>query len=213
MRVLMKRFALQLVVLLIAGSAAALGTADLLTDPDAQDVFSQKCLRLGTSEILPIRFDIACRVLSQPELILALQQEFTHSISKNNPLHFPLIEVAPNEYYYINEKGKRENLAELYRKQTDAYSFDYLVLASGKRFFGPYDVIIHLQIIDAGPIGIVFSINTHAYPHNWGTRFLVHKFGPVKKYFKNQVKFISYVAREVSIGLCEKEEFQSELNK
>ena len=213
MRVLMKRFVLQLVVLLITGSTYALNTADLLTDPDVQELFSKKCIRLGTSEVLPIPFDVACRVLSQPDLIPALQDEFIQSISQDGTVDFPVIKTAVGEYYYINEKGKRADIVELYREQTDAYSFDYLVLASGKRFFGRYDVIIHLQIVDAGPAGIVYSVSTHAYPHNWATRFSAHKIGPVKTYFKKQVRIISYVAREIGVSLCEKEEFQLELNQ
>ena len=208
MRIPMKWFALNMTAMLLSASAFALGTVDLLDSPDAKDVLGKKCIRLGTSEVLPIDFETACRVLEQSKLVEAVQEEFIRSVSGNGKADFPIIGTGGGRYHYINEKGKRTDIAELYRKQTDVYSFDYIVQASGKRFFGGYDVIIHLQVVDAGSIGVVYSVSIHAYPHNGITRFSARKLAPAKKYFKKKMKLISYVAREVGLGLCQKEEFQ-----
>ncbi len=204
----MKRFALQMLFTLLATIAFAASTADLVKNTDAADIFEKKCIRLGTSEVLPIEFKTACRVLAQPQLLEAVQKEFVRSISQTGKVDFPVIRTAPGIYYYINEKGHRADITELYRKQTDKHSFDYVVHASGKRFFGRYDVIIHLQIVDAGPAGIVYSVGTHAYPHNSITRFSARKIAPAKNYFKKKMQLISYVAREIALGLCEKEAFK-----
>ena len=208
----MKRFVFQIIAVLMTANAYALSTAELLKNSEAQDVFNKKCIRLGTSEVLSINFETACRVLGQPQLIQAMQKEFSTSISTNGIVDFPIVQTAPRAYHYINEKGQRADIVELYRKQTDAHSFDYLVLASGKRFFGRYEVIVHLQVVDAGAAGIVYSVSTHAYPHNGIARFSARRLGPVKNYFKKQMRITSYVAREIGVGLCEKEEFQLNLN-
>lgn len=204
----MKRCVLFLLILLFSTHVFALGTADLLKDEQAKKILGKKCIRLGTNEVLPLKFKTACRVLKQPHLLEAVQNEFIRSISQTGTVDFPVIQTAPGIYYYINEKGHRSDIIERYRKQTDEHSFNYIVQASGKRFFGRYDVIIHLQIIDAGSAGIIYAVSTHAYPHNLITRFSVRKISPVKKYFKKKMQLISYVAREVAIGLCEKEAFQ-----
>ncbi|MEE9368065.1 MAG: hypothetical protein V3V05_04275 [Pontiella sp.] len=206
----MKRLVLQIIIILSSVGSFAAGTADLLVDPAAKELLGKKCIRLGTSEILSVPFDTACVVLEQSHLLEAVQEEFIRSISQNGEVDFPVVETSPGVFYYINEKGKRSDIIELYRKQTDEYSYDYIVLASGKRFFGGFDVIIHLQVIDAGPSGIVYSVSTHAYPRNMVTRFSARNLGPVKNYFKKKMKLISYVAREVALGLCEKESFQLE---
>ncbi|WP_136061106.1 hypothetical protein [Pontiella sulfatireligans] len=207
----MKRFTLQMIVILIALSSFGLGTADLLGNADAKKVFDKKCIRLGTIEVLPIKFETACRVLKQNELINAVQKEFARSVSNNGEVEFPIIGTGPKQYHYVNEKGKRTDITELYRKQTNAHSFDYIVWASGKRFFGGYDVIIHLRVVDANEAGIIYSVSTHAYPHNWATRFSARKIGITKRYFKKKMKLISYVARQIGLGLCAKDEFKQGL--
>lgn len=206
----MTRLALQIIILLLGINSFALNTADLVSDAEAREILSRKCVRLGTSEVLPISFETACTVLQNPELVAAVQAEFVRSISENGQVDFPVIGNGDDRYYYINEKGKRTDIVELYRKQTDERFFDYIVMASGKRKFGYYDVIIHLQVTDLGDLGILYSVNVHAWPHNWLTR-TSHKVGLTRSYFKKNMKLISWVAREVGTGLCEQEEIKTQL--
>ncbi len=203
----MNRLILQSAVILLAAGAFAQGTAELVQHKAGLDVLNKKCIRLGTSEVLPIQFKTACTVLENHDLIHAMQDEFARSISSNGQVDFPVHGKGP-EYYYINEKGQRTDISELYRQQTDAHSFNYIVMASGKRFFGRYDVVIHLQVVDAGPSGIVYSVKVHAWPHSWLTRSS-HKIGLTRGFFKKKMKIISWVAREVATGLCEQEEQQA----
>lgn len=205
----MKRLILQFTALLLTIGAFAQDTAELVTNQAGLKVLNKKCIRLGTSEVLPIQFETACTVLENHDLIHAMQEEFVRSISNNGKVDFPVLGSGP-EYYYVNEKGQRTDIMELYRKQTDAHSFNYIVMASGKRFFGRYDVVIHLQVVDAGPAGIVYSVKVHAYPYNWLTR-TSHKIGLTRNFFKKKTKMISWVAREVATGLCEQEEIRAKL--
>lgn len=206
----MKRFILQLLLLMASFSVYALDTIELVSDPSALEILNKKCIRLGTSEVLPIEFKTACKALEQPRLVQAMQDEFCRTVSNNGEVDFPIVQISRNEYYYFNENGKRSDIKELYKKQTDAHSFDYIVLASGKRFFGKYDVVVHLQIIDAGTAGIIYSVQVHAWPHSWLTRSS-HKIGLTKSFFKKKMKLVSWVAREVGSGLCEQEEKKAAL--
>lgn len=205
----MKHLLLQFSALLLTIGTFAQSTAQLLTNSAGQDVLQKKCIRLGTSEILPVQFETACTVLKQQDLLPAIQEEFIRTISEDGKVDFPVFGNGP-AYYYINEKDQRTDIVELYRKQTDEHSFNYIVMANGKRFFGKYDVVIHLQVVDAGPAGIVYSVKVHAYPYNWLTR-TSHKIGLTRSFFKNKMKLISWVAREVGTGLCEQEEIKTEL--
>ena len=207
----MRRLFFLISILLPVVGAFALGTAELVTDEQALEVLGKKCVRLGTSEMLPINFQTARAVLERPDLAHAAQIEFAESISANGAVDFPVIEDAPRKYHYISDKGQRTDITELYRKQTDAHTFDYVVLASGKRFFGGFDVVVHLQVIDAEEAGVVYTVITHAYPRNWLTRFSASKIGVTKNFFKKKMKMISWVAREIGVNLCEAEEFRRAL--
>jgi hypothetical protein len=203
----MKWITLQLLAFALTLSTFAANTADLVSEERGLAVLQKNCIRLGTNEVLPIQFSTACSVLENKELLHAVQAEFVRSISDNGTVDFPVIETAEGEYYYINEKGQRTDIVELYRQQTDAFSYDYIVMATSKRFFGTYDVIIHLQVVDAGQAGIVYSVSLHAWPHNWLTRSS-HKVGLTRSFFKKKMKLIAWVARKVGTGLCEQAEMR-----
>jgi len=204
----MKHIVLLIAVGMISAAVSAQTTAELLDQSPAKKILNKKCIQLETTELLPIEFQTACRVLAQPHLLEAVQAEFIRSISKTGNVDFPVIQTGPTTYYYINETGKQVDIVERYRKQTDAHSFNYVVQATGKRFFGDFDVIIHLQVVDAGSAGIVYSVITYAYPHNFITRFYLRNIGSAKKYFKSKMRMISSVAREIAIELCKKEAFK-----
>ncbi|MDZ8117938.1 hypothetical protein [Pontiella agarivorans] len=206
----MKHLALFWIPLLLALSSFAGSTADLITNPQAREILSRNCIRLGTSEILPVKFQTAVAVLNNPELVTAVQEEFARSISSNGTVDFPIIGNGEHRYYYINEYDQRTDLTELYKKQTDRTSYDYIVWAGGKRRFGYYDVIIHLQVTDLGDLGILYSVHVHAWPHSWFTR-TSHRLGFTRSYFRDNMKFISRIAREIALGLCEQEEINAQL--
>ena len=206
----MKWFVLQMMILLLSIAASAVETDKLVTRPAGLKILNKKCIRLGTSEVLPIQFKTVCTVLSNSNLLYAVQDEFGRSVSKTGQVDFPIIKKGDGEYYYINEKGQRTDIVELYRKQTDAFSYDYIAMARGKRFFGEYHVIIHLQVVDAGPSGIVYSVKAHIWLHNWLARSS-HKVGLTRSFLRNKMRLISWVAREISTGLCEQEEVKASL--
>jgi len=209
----MKRLALYLLLIFSTADSFALETADLIDDKAALEVLNKNCIRLGTSELVPIEFSTLCAVLDRSGLIEALQYEFARTISKNGQVDFPVFQDGPGKYHYTDESGHRTDLKELYRKQTDAHSYDFIILASGRRFFGKYDVVVHLQVVDAGTAGVAYSVAAHAYPHNWLTRFSLHKIGLTKGYFKDKMQMISYIAREIAVGLCEQEDMRNKLNQ
>ncbi len=206
----MKQLAVQILCLLLAGSAFGLNTKELVTDPAGLAVLEKKCIHLTSFEVLPVKFDTVCSVMSSPDLVTAAQEEFARSISENGTVDFPVIETSPGRYYYINEEGDRTDIVELYKKQTDANSFDYIILASGQRGIGYFDVVVHLQVINLGQSGIVYSAAVHAYPHSWFTR-VSHTLGLTRSFFRKKMKLITWVAREVGTGLCEREEQKQQL--
>jgi hypothetical protein len=208
----MKRFLLQTILLVSVPFAFAFNTAELINDEAALKVLNRKCIRLGTSEVLPIRFETAVAILSGDELIEQVQAEFGRTISKDGTVDFPIIQDSPGVYHYVNENGKRTDLREIYRKQTDNVSYNYIVQANGQRFFGGYDVIIHLQIVDLKEMGIAYSVAVHAWPRNWLTR-TSHRIGLTQDYFRRKMKLISWVAREIALGLSEQEELKNELEE
>jgi hypothetical protein len=184
-------------------SVSALETADLVPDASARELLEKKCIRAATSGMVPVSYDSATRILAQEDLLNIVQAEYARSISKEGTVKFPIIETAPGKFYYINEKNQRTDIIELYRSQSEDGAFDIILQASGKRFFGLYDVIIHVRILDASAAGVAYTAKVHAYPHNGSMRFLARRLGTIERYFRKNTSNIEGLACNIGQGLAE----------
>ncbi|MEN8254367.1 MAG: hypothetical protein ABFR33_02750 [Verrucomicrobiota bacterium] len=186
---------------MVSPVAFALGTADLLNDAAAKALLEKKCIRTEACGVLPARFDAAVGYLNQPDLVQRIQGEYRQSVSKDGTIDFPIVGTGNGTYYYVNEKNQRTDLFELCRRQTSDSTFDLVYHATGKRFFGKYEVLIHIRAIDAGPAGTVYTASVHAYPHNGPVRFFARRFGTVERYFQRKTRLIARVSTRICAGM------------
>jgi len=204
MRRVMKRHAGQFiagVLALAAGNTLALDTAALLNDSEASGLLEKKCIHTESGGILPARFDAVVRYLSQPDLVQRIQGEYRRSVSKDGTIDFPIVGTGSGTYYYVNEKKQRTVISELFRKQTSDGTFDLVYHAKGKRFFGKYEVLIHIRTVDAGAAGTIYTASIHAYPHNGPLRFFARRFGTIERYFQRKTRLIARVSNKLCIGM------------
>lgn len=204
MRHSMKRHAPQLIALVLAlasGRAAALDTAALLDDPSALKLLSKQCIRAEAYGVMPVPFAAAEELLGTPDLIKRIQNEYRRSVSKNGTVDFPVEESGPGTFYYLNEKDQRTDIRELCRRPTSDATFDLVYLAAGKRFFGDYEVLIHIRAIDAGTAGTVYTAEINAYPHNLPMRFLTRWFGSTERYFQRKTALTARIATRICADL------------
>lgn len=183
-----------------AGRSVALET-DALVDGDAARLLTRKCIQIQAGGLLPADFDATTRYLSQPDLVQRIQQEYRRSVSKDGTVDFPVLSTGQGSYYYINENNQRTDIIEQYRRQTSVSSFDLIYYATGKRFFGKYEALIHIRAIDAGPAGTIYAASVYAYPHNGATRFLARHLGTTERYFRRKARMIARVSARICIGM------------
>lgn len=193
---LMTRHVLQLIILwltLTASGAYALDTRALLDGTPTAETLDKKCIRTSIAGIIPAPFSDVSHYLAQPKLMTRLQK--TYSNQKNSDPS--IIERSPGAYYYVNQEGQRTELYELFCKATSTNTFDLILLASGKRFFGRFDVIIHIQVINTQTTSSAYTAEVYAYPRNMALRFLARRLGTVERYFERNTRFIARIAHRV----------------
>jgi hypothetical protein len=192
----MKRIVLQMMALLMAARAFPV---DIRALPDSRgaDLLDRKCIQTGTAGLLPARFEGVAAYLDRPDLVERIQAAYRRSVSKDGSLDFPIIRTGPDAYYYINEKNRRTDLTELYRGQTSDCVYELVYHAAGRRFFGRYEVLVRVKIIDAGPVGTAYTASVDAYPHSGTLRFLARRFGTVERYFRRRTHLIARVSEKI----------------
>jgi hypothetical protein len=192
----MKRLALQILATLLSCGALA-QELDELRNSRSFELLEKKCIQTETCGLLPTRFETVVQYLNEPDLVQRIQADYRRSISRDGTLDYPILDNGPGSYYYVNEKKQRTDISELYRVQTSDSSFDLAYHAEGSRYFGAYEVLIVVRVIDAGPAGAVYTASVYAYPHNGPIRFLARRFGTVEKYFQRKTRTIAWVSQRM----------------
>ena len=122
-------------------------------------------------------------------------------MSKDGSVDFPIVETGNGAYYYLNEKNQRTDISELCRKRTSNVTFDLAYLAEGKRYFGKYETLIHIHVVDAGAAGTIYTTSIHAYPRNPLVRFFARRKGKAERYFRSKALLIARVSTRICLGL------------
>jgi hypothetical protein len=176
-------------------------TETLLNGHESTALLKKKCIQTTVSGVIAPRWDVSIQLLAQPDFIPWIQSAYQRSVSPDSTLSFPIIETSDGEYHYLNEKNQRTDIFELYRSQTSDTTFDLIYLAKGKRFFGKYEVLIHVHAIDACTAGTVYTASIHAYPKNGPLRFFARRMGSVERYFQNKTKMIANITEKICRGM------------
>ena len=201
------KFIFILLAICSAISTQGMETAKLLNGHESTALLEKKCIQTTVSGVIAPRWDISLQMLSQPDFIQWIQTEYQRSVSKDGTVGCPIVEAGEGQYYYLNQKKQRTDIFELHRDQTSDTTFDLIYLAKGKRFFGKYEVLIHVHVIDAGAAGTVYTAGIHAYPNNGPLRFLARRMGSVERYFQNKTKLIADITGQICTGMQTAGEF------
>ncbi len=204
MRGLMKRHVGQFIATALAlatGSVFAIDTAALLEGRPEAALLEKNCIRAAVGGVLPVRFGTAAKWLGRPDLIEQIQREYRKTVSKDGTIDFPIVGTGNGAYYYVNEKNQRTDLSELCRKRTSDTTFDLAYLAEGRRYFGKYETLIHIHVVDAGAAGTIYTASIHAYPRNPLVRFFARRKGKAEDYFRRKSLLIARVSTRICQGL------------
>ena len=197
------KFLLIILSLAAAISAPGLETAKLLNGHESAGLLEKKCIHTEVSGVLTPQWNNTTFMLSQPDFIQWIQAEYRRSVSKDGTVSFPIVATGNGAYHYINKKKQRTDITELYREQTSDTTFDLIYHAKGKRFFGTYEVLIHVHAINAGDAGTIYTATVHAYPNNGPLRFFARRMSSVERYFERKTKLIAQITGKICSGMEE----------
>ncbi|WP_372796090.1 hypothetical protein [Pontiella sp.] len=185
-------------------SAQALETAALLPEgPSRALLESKRPIYCETAGVVPVDFDDALRVFSHPDLMSHVQAAYAEQVLEEGEPEFSIQQTAPAEYFYVNRKGERTDLSEVVRIQTSETTFDLILYSTGKRFFGSYEALIHVRLLDCGNAGVGYAASVYAYPENAVSRFFARHLGLVTNYFNKKTARMTEMITLISRSLCE----------
>ncbi len=200
------RASLAFLCLILAEPAFALDTMSLLGEGPARELLEgKKPIFVETSGIVPVNFNQALGVLRHPAFMTNVQTAYNEMIDDDGKPEFTIQQTSTNTYFYVNRKGERTDITELARRQTSASCFDIVLYSAGKRSFGNYQAVIHVQVVAEGENASRYVAMVHAYPENAVSRFFARHLGLIERYFNKKTSLLSTMISTITLGLCETE--------
>ena len=190
-------------LLLFAVPVYALDTLSLLeAGPSKILLESKKPIHAETTGLVSIRFSQALEVYARPSLLTEVQQAYCELLTKDGTPEFTIRQESTNDYFYVNRKGQRTNITEVLRRQTSDDAFDIILYSTGKRFFGSYQAIIHVQLTRESEESTRYTASVYAYPENRISRFFARSMNLVERYFKKKTAHLTEIVTTISCSLC-----------
>ncbi len=196
----MRRLAAILFLASALFSAHALETASLAGDPEIQALLARKCIRADACGVLPIPFGEVVRRLEDDRLPFLLQQEYARALPPGHPPAGTVTAMGDGILLHIDSEGRRTRIGVLHRGRGDRASYDLVLGVQGERGFGPYDLVIHLRVLDAAGAGVVYLAEIHAYPHRGATRFMARRLNTVERQFRRSARTAAWLFGQLEPG-------------
>lgn len=163
---------------------------------------SKKSINANAEGVVPIKFSKAMEVYAQDALLTRVQTAYCDLLAEGGVPEFTISQSSSNTYFYVNNEGQRTDITEVMRRKTSEDTFDIILYSAGRRFFGDYQAVVHVQLTDAGNDETHYSAIVYAYPENAVSRFFARHLGLVERYFKKKTCHMTEIITTISCSLC-----------
>jgi hypothetical protein len=185
------------------GIGWALDTDGLVGEqPLAREVLARRHIRVDGAGNVPIDYRNAVTTFANEGLLDAVQAEYARQLPPGEEPEFVVHETAPGTFAYANAKGETSTLRELYRGTSGTNQFAVVYHVQGRRFFGDFQSLIHIEIAPAAATSTVYQASVYAYPESAVPRFFARHLGLVDRYFRSKTADIEALATRICIRLC-----------
>jgi hypothetical protein len=206
-----KRSAALAALLICVASVQALETKSLLPDgPSKALLETKKPIYSEASGTVPVDFSQALKVFTHSNFLSNVQTAYNEQIDDDGTPEFNIEQTSAHTYFYVNRHGERTDISEIMRAAASDSVFDIILYSTGKRSFGKYQALIHVQITDCGEQAVHYTAAVYAYPENMFSRFFARHLGLVDRYFKKKTTLLTEMITVITCSLCDEAEVAKE---
>ena len=167
-------------------------------DPAAMTVLTNDYIKVSLDGCLAMDFDTALDILQRPDLLDEAQRAYAELLPEGETAEFQVQRMTTNRFYYINRKQQRADVAELYRGQSSQDLLEMVFHSRGKRFFGPFQALIHIRTKRTGSENVDYTVDVYAYPERAAPRFFSRHLRLLERVFRSKSRDV----RRMLTGIC-----------
>jgi hypothetical protein len=156
----------------------------VVNTPEVQNVLSGRFIRVDADGRAAADFKTLLDVNRRPDLLKAVLEEYAVMLrAEGKTPEFSIEETGPGQYYYLNREKDETYITELLRSQLPDGKLHAVYRITGKRFFGNFAAVVHVEITEEKPDEVVYFVEVYALPESKlfrivarGLRFAVESF-------------------------------------
>ena len=148
-------------------------------------------------------------VVERPGLLREVQEAYADLLGEGETPEFTIHQTSTNTYYYVNKDDERTDISEVVRGPEKAGTFDLVYYSFGKRFFGRYEAVIHIRLMQGPNDELRYVCTVYAYPENGFSRFFARHLGLVERYFNDKTEHMDGIISSIAGTLCQSDKAES----
>ena len=185
-------------LLTVVSTSSGLETLSLLDEGRARLLLEKKNpIQADVKGRIAVSFDTMLGLYESPSMLLRIQQIYRDYVVGPEGVEFEVVEVRSNFYAYVNRNEERTIIEECCRLKPNEDQFDLVLYTEGKRFFGAYEAVIHVQL-ERGLNQSLYQATVYAYPRNGLSRFFGRYLGLIERFFKQKTAEMELLTVEIA---------------
>lgn len=168
-----------------------------LSDANVQRVLNSNPIHVQTSGHTDVGLATLSQGLGNTNLIVDAQQTYAHMLPAGKQPQFVIQRSSSNTYYYVNDRKERTDIREIVRRQVAPDHLRCVYHVTGRRFFGPFESVIQVDIRQAVAGNTLYDVDVYAHPDVTLTRFMARHLPFVDRYFQGKTRDVVQLAAMV----------------
>jgi hypothetical protein len=139
----------------------------VVNSPEVQHVLSGRFIRVDAEGRAAADFQTLLAVNRRPDLLKAILEEYAAMLLEEGKTpEFSIEETGPGQYFYSNREKDEAYITELLRSQLPDGKLHAVYGMTGKRFFGSFAAVVHVEIAEEKPDEVTYFLEVYALPEN-----------------------------------------------
>lgn len=194
---------LTLVAAALVSTAGAMDLATMVKEHKAASaMLTARALVLTREGHVAVPYKAGEAAVTAVDALDSVQAAYAQLLPEGEKPEFTITCRDGHLYSYVNREGQKSTVDEVWKKGDDK-EFNVVYYATGKRFFGHFQALIHLQATPNAKGQVDYRLLVRASPENRFWRFVVSRIGVVKLFFRSKTDEVAGLSEQILVRLCQ----------
>lgn len=160
------------------------------SDSAVRRVLERNPIHICTSGNTTVAFSMIVEGLTRPNLIEEVQRTYARMLPDGRQPEFVVVQISSDAYHYSTPHGEHSEIREVSRLQVTPDSIRCVYHIAGRRFFGPFESVIQVDVRQTETDATGYEVNVYAHPDVAAARCVARHLPFIESYFQCKTREI-----------------------